>query len=235
MALTMGDVIKIYDGQDPRELPNYSMTEAASYLSVASSTLRSWFKGMGETFRPVLTIDDSDGKALSFFNLVEVHVLDSLRQHGARLQEIREALTYLERELSVQRPLVRQVFFTDGVDIFIEHLGGLLNVSKSGQYAMREALADYLKRVEYGDDRVAFRLYPFTRQGALDDPRSVVFDPLVSFGRLVLADTGIPTEEIADRFNAGEKILELASDFGVSSEKVEEAIRCELHLKRKAA
>jgi uncharacterized protein (DUF433 family) len=56
----------------------------------------------------------------------------------------------------------------------------------------------------------------------------VVIDPELSFGRPVIAGTGLATEVIADRYKAGESIQELAEDYGRPAEEVEEAIRCEL-------
>lgn len=229
----MANVSRIYGGSDPRELPNYSIAEVASYLSIPRSTIRAWLLGTA-TFKPVIEIADANEPALSFFNIVEVHVLDALRQLGPRFQEIRKAVRWVEKELGRKRPLATQDFQTDGVSVFVEHLGSLINASHGGQIAIRKAVEQYLSRVDYGADRLATKLYPFTRRGQLDDPKSVVFDPNISFGRLVVAGTGVPTEEIADRFNAGDTLDELARDFRIGREKVEEAIRCELHLKKVA-
>ena len=62
------------------------------------------------------------------------------------------------------------------------------------------------------------------------EPRLVVIDPLVSFGRPVLAGTGIPTAIIAERYKAGESIDELANDYGRQRYEIEESIRCELEV-----
>jgi uncharacterized protein (DUF433 family) len=229
----MADVARLYGGKDPRELSNYGISEAASYLSIPRSTVRAWAKGMGRTFKPVIELPDPKGSALSFFNLVELHILDSIRRLGPGLPEIRKSVQYLRRELGVKRPLATEAFYVDGARILVEHLGQLVHPAKS-QATIREVVARYLTRVEYAKDGFATRLYPFTRRGELSDPKSVVFDPMVSFGRLVLSGTGIPTEEIGDRFNAGETLEELARDFNVGREKIEEAIRCELHLKKAA-
>lgn len=223
----MANVIRLYDGDDPREVPNYSIAEVASYLSVPRSTVRAWARGMGE-FKPVIRLPEQ-GAALSFINVVEVHVLDALRRAGPRLPTIRKAVATLERELKTKHPLATELFLTDGVGIFVERLGKLIDISHAGQVAMREVLSDHLKRIDYGKDGLALRLYPFTRRGILDDPRSVVIDPAVSFGRPVLAHTGVPTEEIAERFNAGDTMEDLARDFRVTRQQIEEAIRCELH------
>lgn len=221
---------KLYNGSDPRALPNHSLTEAAAYLRVPRSTLRAWFFGMG-TFRPVLAIARKVPPALSFYNLVEAHVLNSIRTEH-RLRDVRRALLYVERNLGVERPLIRKTFQSDGVDLFVEHLGGLLNVTKEGQLAMREVLAAHLRRLDFDQAGIAERLYPFTRAGTrggleVGDPRSLVFDPRISFGRLIIAGTGVPTATIADRFGAGDTLDDLAADYGIPHELVEEAVRCE--------
>jgi uncharacterized protein (DUF433 family) len=73
-------------------------------------------------------------------------------------------------------------------------------------------------------------LFPFTRFGAtgVDQPRTVMIDPRIAFGRPVLSGTGIPTAVLADRYKAGESMGELASDYDCARELIEEAIRCEL-------
>lgn len=72
------------------------------------------------------------------------------------------------------------------------------------------------------------RLYPFTRRGDPNEPRRVVIDPRISFGRPVLAGTGIPTAMLAERYKAGESVDELVKDYGRDRLGIEEAIRCEL-------
>lgn len=225
-----GTTAKLYGGRDPRALPNYSLTEAAAYLRIPRSTLRAWLLGQGE-FKAVLDIAQRSPTTLSFLNLVEAHVLNSIREYH-RMPEIRRALRYVQRDLHVDRPLVRKVFQTDGVSLFVDHLGKLLNVSQEGQVAMREMLGAHLRRLDFDADGFAERLYPFTRGGAhggleLEDPRSVVFDPRIAFGRLVVAGTGIPTAVLADRFDAGDLSDDLARDFGLDRRVVEEAVRCE--------
>ncbi|MEE9256893.1 MAG: DUF433 domain-containing protein, partial [bacterium] len=64
----------------------------------------------------------------------------------------------------------------------------------------------------------------------LDEPKTVVIDPKVSFGRPVLVGTGIPTLVIAERCKAGESIEELAEDYRRSTSEIVEAIRCELQV-----
>ncbi len=221
---------------DPRELPSYTISEAAHYLRIPRSTLRAWVMGQAyrspagpRQFPAVITRPDKRWPLLSFVNLVEAHVLDGIRrQHEIPLQKIRRALRYLAEHLQSVHPLVEQRFETDGVDLFIRSCGSLLNISQSGQLAMRQILGAYLRRIEWDEAGVVARLYPFTRKRAPDEPRVIVIDPRVSFGRPVLVGSGIPTAVVAERYKAGESIDQLADDYGRSRLEIAEAIRCEL-------
>jgi uncharacterized protein (DUF433 family) len=231
---------------DPRELPNYRLPEAAHYLRVPVSTLRTWIFGQAypvaagsRISRPIIMIPAEGPSRLSFVNMVEAHVLSAIRyQHDVPLDAVRRAVEYLTKEFDSRHPLADEQFQTDGVSLFIERLSAgrsqLLNVSAPGQFAMREILDALLRRVERDAHGLAIRLYPFSRRpeptpAALEEsPKRVVIDPRVAFGRPVLVGTGVTTSAIAERFDAGESIDALAVDYGRPSSEIEEAIRCEL-------
>ena len=116
---------------------------------------------------------------------------------------------------------------TNGKHLFVRKFGSLINASTQGQGAMEAILDAHLKRIERDEQGLAVRLFPFTRKGT-DAPRIVAIDPLVAFGRPVIAGSRIPTSEIADRFKAGESPADLAYDYGRPPADIEEAIRCQL-------
>lgn len=76
----------------------------------------------------------------------------------------------------------------------------------------------------------AAQLFPFTGRNEQEAPKTVVFNPRISFGRPVLLETGIPTVILAERYKAGESMEHLAEDYGIDHLQVQEAIRCELPL-----
>jgi uncharacterized protein (DUF433 family) len=228
---------KKLDYRDSRSLPAYTLGEASHYLLIPSATLRSWIAGRpyptkqgSRFFRPVFQLP-SPRPILSFVNLIEAHVLDAIRrQHQIPLDKIRIAVDYLQKYFKTDHPLASQDFETDGVDLFVTKFDQLINVSRVGQTAMREILQAHLCRIERDAAGIAVRLYPFTRKRGFDEPKSVVIDPMISFGRPVLAGTGIPTAIIAERYKAGDGIDSLASDYERPRLEIEEAIRCELAL-----
>jgi uncharacterized protein (DUF433 family) len=224
---------------DPRQEPTYTVPEAAHYLQIPPATLRSWTVGRRypvqkgvRFFEPVIVVASRQPVMLSFVNLVESHVLDAIRrQYNVGLPAVRRAILFLRDELGSRHPLADQKFETDGKDLFIRKLGELIAVSKGGQKAMPEVLDAYLRRIEWDLQGLASRLYPFTRQRELVQPKVVMIDPRVSFGRPVLAGTGIRTELIAERYKAGESMDDLARDYDRNRADIEEAVRCELALK----
>ncbi len=226
---------------DPRLVPAYTVAEAAHYLRMPEETLRSWVTarsypvaaGQLKRSRPLIHFDDPKKQYLSFINLVEAHVLAAIRRrHGVKLPNVRTALAYVERQFEIERPLIDQAFQTDGLDLFVERYGELINASREGQRATKEIIGVYLKRLERDAHGLPIKLYPFTREtestnSPQADPRIVVMSPTLSFGRPVIAGTGIPVAAIYERYRAGDSVADLARDFGLETGAVEEAIRCE--------
>jgi uncharacterized protein (DUF433 family) len=222
--------------RDLREAPAYSLAEASHYLGVPPATLRAWTlgqsysaRGQPRVFRPVIRLPDRNLRLLSFLNLVEAHVLEALRrQHRVSLQKVRSALNYLAQNFPSPHPLTDHALATDGLSLFVERYGRLINISQPGQLEMRRILEAYLRRVEWDRSGQVARLFPFTRRRELEEPKVIVIDPTISFGRPVLAGTGIPTAVIAERYKAGESVDDLAGDYDRPRSEIEEAIRCEL-------
>lgn len=220
----------------PDETPAYSVREAAHYLRIPKATLRTWVVGQ-DNFRPVIDSPRPSGPpVLTFVNLVEIHVLDALRCQHVSLPKIRKALRYIARTMPGRKhPLAALDIHTGGFGVLVDQWGILVNAG-DGQLEMRHVLEAYLRRVERGPQGSPIRLYPFTRKWphdlsadeALNEPRHVVIDPHVAFGRPILVGTGIPTEVIAERYKAGESMDELAEDYDRTRPEIEEAIRCEL-------
>jgi uncharacterized protein (DUF433 family) len=229
----------IYGGRDPREVPAYRFSDAASYLEIPVTTLRAWSRGMNYAnkdgtkgyFKPVFSLPDPDQPLLSYLNLVEAFVLSSLRRkHLIDLYKIRVAIESLQKRFNSAHPLAEHQFQTDGVDIFVEEYGQLINVGQGGQLTMREVLETYLTRVEHDPAGRAARLYPFIRLTGTDQPKNVVINPYVSFGKPVIAGTGLPTRVVAERFKAGDSIPEIAANYGRKEEEIDDALRYELRI-----
>lgn len=218
---------------DLSNIPAYPFVDAARYLKIPVDTLRSWVRGrsyntsQGKRYsEPLIELSSPDARELSFTNLVEAHVLRAIRvEHKVRLEQIRIALNFISDELGYTHPLVREDFLkTDGKSIYVKHLGRLLDASKSGQIEIEETLESYLKRIEVDAKGFAARLFPFIYPNRRDDPKIIVIDPNIAFGRPVIVGTRIPTGILADRARAGESLDALAKDFNCDRSLVQIAL-----------
>jgi uncharacterized protein (DUF433 family) len=220
------------DASDIRHQPAYGPAEAARYLRLPAATLRTWLLGRdypkGDAhakFHPLITPACRKPLQLSFYNLVEAHVLRALRtEHGVALAELRKAIAYAEKKLKLDRLLLSAELRTHAGQIFLDRYVELINLSASGQLAMRKVFENHLQRVEWDDWSFPVRLYPYVDVGARSGERPIAIDPAVAFGRPVVCRVGVSTAAIADRLDAGETLDAIAEDYDLSPEEVEQAV-----------
>jgi uncharacterized protein (DUF433 family) len=214
---------------DARDEPAYLVDEAAHYLGLPRSTVRVWAVGQrrgASSILPLIKPAMRRPPTLSFWNLVELYVLASIRRrYKVSMPRVRRALQYVSRELGKSRPLIEEELLTDGVSLLVDRFSRLINVSEEGQIALRRVLEASLQRIDRDPKGLAQRLYPWTKDPA--EPRHVVIDPLRSFGKPMLDESGVPTEILAERFHAGDSIKALARDYGLDPELIEVALRWE--------
>ena len=216
---------------DPRNAAAYGIAEAARYIKLPRATLSSWILGRaypkGEglaRFQPLIRPAQAQPPLLSFWNLVEAHVLRSLRtEHGVSLNDVREAIRYAEKQLRIDRLLLSKQLSTDAGRLFLDRYGELINLSASGQLAIRSAFEQHLRRIEW-DLQLPVRLYPFVSSSAETADKPIAIDPAIAFGRPIIARKAVSTSAIADRIDAGESPQELAEDYGLQVAEIEQAV-----------
>lgn len=217
---------------DPREQLVYTIPETARYLDLPVSTVRRW-SACRPPHPPLIELPSRLGRRpilLSFFNLVELHVLAAVRQrHGASMPKVGRALDFLQRSLAPEYrkyPLMSCMLAADGLDLFAEKYGELSSFGRAGRSAFRETLDAALQRVVWDDRGLPAKLYPFTHDGMENAPAQVVIEPGLSAGRPVIDGTGLVVEIIAGRHRAGESIGELARDYGRPAEEIAAVVGC---------
>jgi uncharacterized protein (DUF433 family) len=209
---------------DVREFPRYSISEAAFYLHIPATTLHAWTQGQSymtggvhRTFMPLIVLADPKHKLLSFYNLVEAHILRSTTERGVPLRSVRKALEFVRESIPGDHPLVTHDFETSGKEIFIRHLGATYNATRHGQGAMREILEKYLILIPRDSQGAPMRVFPI-------ESRRLAIDPLFSSGKLIVKDRGITASVLWGRNKSGESIREIAKDYGLEEIEVREAI-----------
>lgn len=217
---------------DPRTLPSYSFADAARFIGASPATLRSWFKG--RTYptksgrrRSQRLLQSAAPDALSFLNLVQAHVLQGIRlRYHIPMHRVRTALRYLAETVGNLDMLATREFFHDGEHLLLKLEGTLISLSERGQTVSADILGHYLRRIEYAADGLATRLRPVAqRQGQLYEPRHIVIDPRLAFGKPCIDRLGVKADVVAERFIGGETIEELSADYGAEPAEIEDAIR----------
>lgn len=228
----MANVISIFGDRDPREVPLYTVGQAASYLGVPSSTVRAWSVGAPYprahrrtgSFKKLLDLPPGTPTRLTFNNLVEAYVLTVIRRHhGIELKYLRRAMANVTQELGIKRPLLSHRFLTDGVKLYLEEADALrdISVGEGQQYVLRQVIELALTRIEHGDRGVE-KLFPYVNDP--NEDRIVVIDPERAFGRPTIVGSRITTDVVADLAAAGETPERIAKEFGLTKKAVNRAV-----------
>ena len=150
-------------------------------------------------------------------------MLRSLRtEHAISIKSVREALRFAEKSENIDRLLLRKDLETEAGKLFLRKYGELIELSGSGQLAMRKLFEEHLKRVEWDEWQFPVRLYPFVSGDS--ERRPIAIDPSIAFGRPIVLRAGVSTGVIAERIDAGESVADLADDYGLTTEEVEQAV-----------
>ncbi len=223
--------------------PLYTISEAARYLDVPASTLKSWTHGYNRqsagrapvTGKPILTSISCRGPGrspvLPFIGLAEGLVLTAMRRSGVPLQRIRPALARLDRQLGLRHALASKRLYTDGVEVLFDYAektgdGDVssalrdLVVVRSNQRVFNEVVELYLRRLDFGDDGYArlIRLPAY-------EVAEVIADPARGFGQPIFARGGARIEDALAMFRAGEPLDIVAAEYNVPREQLEDAVR----------
>jgi len=118
--------------------------------------------------------------------------------------------------------LAHKDFRLDEKHLYLKLDGLFISLSERGQVVDEDIVSKGLKQLSYGSDGFASEFYPIC-DGV--EQKSFVISPERNFGRLCIASSGVGADIIAVRFDRGEKVAEIAGDYGVTTDEVEEAIR----------
>jgi len=203
----------------------FTLREAAGYLDVPKSTIHAWARP--PTGEPLITVFPRGGAqaTVPFIGFAEAYVLAAFRRAGVPLQRIRTVVDALAQNLAVEHALASKRLYTDGAQVLYDYAERNedelveLVIARAGRQ-FSEVIRDHLKRITYGSDGWASRVLLPSYQRA-----EVVVDPQVAFGRPLVVHGGARVEDLFDRFIAGDTVADIAFDFDVPPEQVEDVIR----------
>jgi uncharacterized protein (DUF433 family) len=123
------------------------------------------------------------------------------------------------KRFQTPHPFALEGLLVDGHRL-LKELGDetLLELGSGGQTAFEKVIAPFCRRLDFDETtKLVSRFYP---NGTESD---VVIDPHHAFGRPVISGTNITTEAPACLIRGGEKVEDVAQDFRLEPEQVEEA------------
>jgi uncharacterized protein (DUF433 family) len=220
---------KAIRADDPRlSRAIFTLREAAGYLDVPRSTVHAWARAPGSKAQLITTFPRHGAQAtVPFIGFAEAYVLSAFRRAGVPLQRIRPAVEVLSGTIGIAHALASERLYTDGAEVLYDYAANRdedelleLVVVRTGQHQFSEIVRDYLKRITYGADGWAARV----RLPAYEHAE-VVVDPNVAFGLPLVVRGGARVEDLVDRFVAGDSVADIADDFGVPADEVEDVIR----------
>jgi len=222
--------------EDARELPTYTIPEAAIYLGIPERTLRSWYLGDKAIFRPPFFVGEIP--LLSFRDLVDSHIVQAARVfHKVPMRRIRAALEVTQQQGSLH-PLQ-----DEGIRVFARQIvhvepgrgrrkGRITNLSQYGQAGIPEVINLFTRRIVKDTKGAPIGLHPWRFWEHDARRRPVAIYPDVMSGRLVVAGTRIPVAQLQAEALAGKTPKKLAQDYRLTVTRVKEALS---HLDTKAA
>ena len=158
-------------------------------------------------------------------------MLSAVRKSGVPMQRVRPALLRLQEEIGLDYALASRKLYTDGAEVLFDYGENVadaadapevrrLVVVRNGQYVFNEVISAYLKRISYGDDEYPVLIHVPTYEHA-----EVVADPMRSFGAPIFERGGARVDDVLERFWAGETLTDLADEFGVPVDQLEDVLR----------
>ena len=206
-------------------LPAYLVRDAARYAGASPRTVAYWHYG-GASLGPALP-GKKRGEALSYLQLIEVAVAATFRRVGVSLQKIRKAHDYLGQRFQKEFPFAELIVKTEGQHVLMDllqiepdtELETLIVADAYGQLAWQGLISDRFAEFDYNDEGLAVRWHLVGRDSA------IIIDPRISFGAPTV--NGIPTWALGGRAKAGESLAEIADDFELEPDQVNQALSFE--------
>ncbi|TVQ09164.1 MAG: DUF433 domain-containing protein [Balneolaceae bacterium] len=163
----------------------------------------------------------NDSKAVNFLTMVELLIMASLSEQGARTTEIVKAHKVLADRYNVVYPFamnkVISNIYTDGKKVYLDDGGYIINLDGTDQINL-EFVKQLFNNLDFGIDDLASRYWPMGKDN------SVVVDPERKFGHPVINETNIYPETIYGMVQAGDPPAFIASLYNLTGKEVEDAI-----------
>jgi len=220
-------------------LGSYSIAEAARLLRLPTDKIRRWVNGykyttsvkMADHFQsPLWTTQHPKigGEFyLGFKDLIELKIVKAFLNQGVSLQTVRKCLEEARKITDDSHPFTTTRFKSDGETIFLDQIDFLGDEKtldlKRRQFVIRKVMEQSFKDLDLEDRTVAsWRPY--------NGKKSIIIDPMRSFGQPIANDFGIPTIVLKQALEAEGSIQSVARLYEMPITVVRDSIAFEVSL-----
>ena len=197
----------------------YSIEDIATILNLPEAQGKQWLR---EYMKGQVAIDEPASEpavAANFHTLIEFYTFYQLRAQGVWPSKINNAREILSDILHTDYPFATANILTDGRNVFYNaEVGELIQADQTLQLTIQQVVEPFCKRIEFGDDSLATKLYPLGREA------SIQIDPARQSGRPVVGDTEVLSQSVFDFFLHGNPVSSVAKRFNLTEKEVEDVI-----------
>lgn len=201
----------------------YSIQDAAHITKIPAARIRRWFRDLHAEQYEGLSEDrpnDVESMSISFHGLIEIVVIDTLRENKFSLKAILVSRNDLQQKSGKVYPFatnnVRDNLKIAGKSLVFRFESGDVTLNGSGQYNLA-FIQDFFKHIEFDMNGVAQRMF---------GPASklIVIDPRQAGGKAAIDKKGVWAETISMAYDGPESIPMLIDQYDVTKEEVLAAI-----------
>ena len=212
----------------------YSQSEVARFTNVPRTTIRNWLHGAyGGVGRGPVISNTKTATSVTFLQMIELRVVQQLRNHGITLPNIRPMYTKIAKELSTKYPFAQRRFYTDGKAVFLNVLSAQHKSDESlvevltGQHAMPSILKQFLAEIHFNHSSGIAESWSIAK--------GIAIDPRVSLGKPIVQGTRSATYVINQALIANDYDADLvAALYDLTTEDVLNAAQFEASFARAA-
>ena len=204
----------------------FTPAEIAKFLKLPTTTINRWINaywdgeftsdsGYGSSWKA------NGNKAVDFLTMVEILVMGTLSEKGARTREIVKAHQILSQRYKTEHPFALERTLnqirTDGKKVYLDEDGIIISLDGTHQINL-DFIKVLFKNLDFGSDNLAARYWPLGKE------KAILVDPLRKFGHPVIAGKNIYPETINGMVKAGDPPAFIASLYGLTEKEVQDAI-----------
>nr|HRO43451.1 DUF433 domain-containing protein [Flavipsychrobacter sp.] len=208
----------------------YTVKDVMDITGISRSKVKRWFTELSNLNYEGISLVQQGAKkelCISFYGLVELVVINHLREEKFQLTNIWKARNDLGRRTGKMYPFatnnVKERMKITGQDLVFQFNDGEPPVTldgkgrRSGQFNM-DFIQDFFRNMDFSDDGHVLRFYPH------QNSRLIVVDPKQGGGKATISGKGAWAETIAGFYKGPESVPGLMRDYGLTEEEISIAV-----------